>query len=477
MGKQKWKQIIFLVTTLLTAVVFWNLERKSQVISVPETENSESKQDSGEKADSEEKSSESAASGDSADKDSGETTGTENSAGREKDDWDMPESIRVLIRSDNFMSEYQENVQVVCLSDTMCKVENQINEYQAGEKLAFSKDDEKKPGTVTVLSGEDDSGGSFCLEGLQRGYENPVYEGSLTLIKTAEGYLVINELSLERYLCKVVPSEMPSSYPLEALKAQAVCARTYAVKQMKKPRLGEEIPAHVDDSVNFQVYNNQLENERCTQAVLETEGIYLTREGELLDALYYSTSCGIDLKRDFSREAVFCAFLSMKNERDYEKDEPWYRWNAYFTLDNLTDLAAAYGFEDLGTVTGLILGGREESGRLYSMTVTGDRGSETVEGEYQIRKFLNPSQVGVKLQDGSSAPDLGMLPSAFFYVVPAYSEETLLGYQIVGGGYGHGIGLSQNGARHMAEEGMGFQEILAYYYREMELYETLGTRD
>ena len=66
---------------------------------------------------------------------------------------------------------------------------------------------------------------------------------------------------------------MPSSYPLEALKAQAVCARTYAVKQMENPRMEEDIPADVDDSVSYQVYNSQPENDRSRQAAEETKGL------------------------------------------------------------------------------------------------------------------------------------------------------------------------------------------------------------
>ncbi len=102
---------------------------------------------------------------------------------------------------------------------------------------------------------------------------------------------MVNELLLEEYLYAVVPSEMPASYPLEALKAQAVCARTYAYARILHAGL-PEYGAHVDDSTSYQVYNNILENAQTTKAVRETKGELLYYGEELADTYYYSTSCG-----------------------------------------------------------------------------------------------------------------------------------------------------------------------------------------
>ena len=85
---------------------------------------------------------------------------------------------------------------------------------------------------------------------------------------------------------------MPSSYPLEALKAQAVCARTYAWKQIKEKKL-EAYGADVDDSVNYQVYNNIGREANATQAVKETKGRILSQRGEPIEAYYFSTSAGM----------------------------------------------------------------------------------------------------------------------------------------------------------------------------------------
>ena len=89
----------------------------------------------------------------------------------------------------------------------------------------------------------------------------------------------------------MVPSEMPASYEKEALKAQAVCARTYAYRQIQGNTYGQ-YGAHVDDSTSFQVYNNITTSERTDQAVDETYGQMLFYNDTPIEAFYYSTSCG-----------------------------------------------------------------------------------------------------------------------------------------------------------------------------------------
>ncbi|MFR5582503.1 MAG: SpoIID/LytB domain-containing protein [[Clostridium] scindens] len=106
-----------------------------------------------------------------------------------------------------------------------------------------------------------------------------------------EGVVIINELPVETYLCKVVPSEMPASYELEALKAQAVCARSYAYQQMAEYGY-PEYEAHVNDSTDYQVYGNSQAQEASSQAVSETQGQVARFNGQIVTTYYYSTSCG-----------------------------------------------------------------------------------------------------------------------------------------------------------------------------------------
>ena len=104
--------------------------------------------------------------------------------------------------------------------------------------------------------------------------------------------MLINEVPLETYLEAVVPSEMPASYEKEAFKAQAVCARTYAWKQMQEGRL-KELGADVDDSVNFQVYQNIFPQKASSEAIHETQGKILCQNGEPIQAYYFSTSAEV----------------------------------------------------------------------------------------------------------------------------------------------------------------------------------------
>lgn len=126
--------------------------------------------------------------------------------------------------------------------------------------------------------------GKLTLKNVGRSQGIPSYRGALELLDTEEGIIVINEVLLEEYLYSVVPSEMPSKYPGEALKAQAVCARTYAYGHMEHagyPQYG----AHVDDSTSYQVYNNILEQESTSAAVKETYGQLLLTGQEPRQAL------------------------------------------------------------------------------------------------------------------------------------------------------------------------------------------------
>ena len=102
--------------------------------------------------------------------------------------------------------------------------------YQAGEQVELTMQSNEFLQGDLVFTMEED--GVFQLPYLKRAAECPSYEGSLHVEKREEGLILINTLPLETYLCYVVPSEMPSSYPIEALKAQAVCARTYAALQV-----------------------------------------------------------------------------------------------------------------------------------------------------------------------------------------------------------------------------------------------------
>lgn len=376
------------------------------------------------------------------------------------------EKIRVLICSDNYQSEYHSEIIMECTGDYILKYGDKEEAYTSDQPVHLTADSPWfSEGRISLTPTADN--GEFILPNLKRSQENPAYAGVFEIEKRDSGLILINELPLETYLCSVVPSEMPAKYPMEALKAQAICARTYAMEQINNTR-GEEFGVDVDDSVTYQVYNNIVKNERTTQAVQETAGQIMKDEEQLVNALYYSTSCGITLADDMSEEAVFTAFIGASDEKAYEREEPWYRWRAEFSLDEITRLVNAWQ-DGFGPVTGLEIEARETNGSAKTLLVQGENNTLRVEGEYKIRKLLQTDGSAVTLQDGNSAPNLGMLPSAFFYFTPNYQDEQLTGYALTGGGYGHGKGMSQNGAKHMAEAGKKCEEILKYYYGEIQI--------
>lgn len=311
-------------------------------------------------------------------------------------------------------------------------------------------------------------GGSIRILSIERAQGNPSYKGSITLRKKDAGILIVNELSMEDYLCAVVPSEMPAYYEEEALKAQAVCARTYACRQSQAGRL-KEYGADVDDSVNFQVYNNVGEQEASSQAVWATEGQILCQDGKPIEAYYFSTSSG-NTSTDEVWESEEGAPYLKSVACLYDASEPWSKWQVTFPMARIQELAEQkFGIQDQVkrlSVVKLSSGGAVTQLRLYT-----DSGEETIHKEYSIRSFLSPYGLAITQKDGETADNLTTLPSAYFSLEPYYDQESgdIAGYTIYGGGYGHGVGMSQNGANHMAEQGSSYEEILDYFFNQVEL--------
>ena len=132
----------------------------------------------------------------------------------------------------------------------------------------------------------------LTLSPVRKGHtSSPKYRGIITIIPRSSSLRVINTLDIEKYLLQVVPSEMPKSFGVEALKVQAVAARTYAVSDILKGKYAQD-GFHIKDTVESQVYNNQVENEEATRAIEETSGEIMTYDGVPIDAKYFSTSAG-----------------------------------------------------------------------------------------------------------------------------------------------------------------------------------------
>lgn len=342
---------------------------------------------------------------------------------------------------------------------------------------------------------------------LNRACGHPSYQGTLEIWREGERLVLLNEVPLEEYVKGVLPSEMPSSYPLEALKAQAVCARTYA-KMKQENKVYPQYDAAVDDSTACQVYRNLETTAKGNLAVEKTAGEALTKEGGgYAECYYYSTSCGRgttmavwhggEVERPIlskSEEEVvlmnqdFFDYIGQKQEGHLEAAEAFYRWNYRCEKADMQEIfrrcksrqavndkliwaeskkdgaTLEITKEKLGNIMDMSIVERQEGGVADCLKISCKNGILYVWGEYNIRHVL--SQGGaVKLQNETDFQVNELLPSAFISLQSICNKKgNMVGYIVVGGGFGHGVGLSQNGAKHMAIAGNHYREILGTYY-------------
>lgn len=310
--------------------------------------------------------------------------------------------------------------------------------------------------------------------------EKEGYEGDFILRKEKGGIVLINELPIEDYVRYVLPSEMPVTFSYEALKAQAVCARTFAYGQIHNDTYAK-YGANLDDSTAFQVYHATKSYEITDQAVADTKGMVLTYEGKLVDCYYYSTSPGYSEnlevwdaespnylvaenhtkinKINLSKKKNFHKFIT-NDVASYDSDSPYYRWTA--------TLSSKLGMDsELGRLKKMEVLERSESGYVLSLKVVFEDGERIYEKENDIRFALGKYLLKVELADKTVRSDCHSVPSACFEIKNQKDGTIVLS----GGGFGHGIGMSQYGADAMAREGQNWQKILDYYYKGTELVE------
>ena len=349
--------------------------------------------------------------------------------------------IRVLLMTTDFESRYHEKVTV---------------SYN-GKEITFDSEELKKNGNKVRIPAQKDG---IQILSVERQSGKPVYEGSLEIIPAEEGILLINELSLEKYLTAVVPSEMPSTYEKEALKAQAVCARTYAWKQIQEHRL-TDLDADVDDSVNFQVYGNVSPQKSSTEAVEETEGQILCQNGNAVETYYFSTSAGITSTDEIWGSSKAAPYLKSV-PCSFDKEEPWSAWSVEIPWESLEDRAA----EETGEAAELLsvtVNRKSESGAATGLELVTAKKTTEIENEREIRRFLSPAGCVITEKDGTEVTGGKLLPSAYFELKRKENGNLY----ITGKGYGHGVGMSQTGANGMAKEGYDYKEILDYFFRKV----------
>lgn len=395
------------------------------------------------------------------------------------------ERIRVLLKTTDFADIVHNSVSLKALGDYKISYGNQTAVLNDGEELTLtSGSDYLSEERVILTPGSEDA--RLEITSIERSYGTPAYSGTIEVAKDSGGLIIVNEVSLETYLYGVVPSEMPASYGLEALKAQAVCARSYAYRQILLNGYAS-YGAHVDDSVSYQVYNNLPTDDKVIQAVNETAGKVLKFQDEVAVTYYFSTSCGYTTnetiwknglaentyisgkllndsmeKLDLTNEEAFRNFILNEDYETYDSGESWYRWDMTVPADQITANICAE--KDIGSVKDIEVTERNEGGVVQKVLVTGEKGELEIVYEHAIRVALNGKGQKITRANGNETTGGNMLPSGFFVVDKVEEDGEATGFRFRGGGFGHGAGMSQNGANHMAEAGKSCEEILNLFY-------------
>ena len=393
------------------------------------------------------------------------------------------ENIRVIIKTSGFRDIFF-NEAVFCADSGMI-VETGEESYETapGETVVFNPDTEDfNEGRIKLIP----KSGEIQFQSVNRGIGTPSYGGTIEVSLYDEGIVVVNEVGIEDYLKKVVPSEMPSGFNLEALKCQAVCARSYAYTELSN-NYYSAYGAHIDDSIQFQVYNNSPRAESTDTAVDETAGQVLSYNGEVVKTYYYSTSCGsttdvtlwgnttenypyfvaecvggVDRGLTLTVESEFNTFIKGENEADYDYDCTLYRWSMEESVKEISEGFARSTGKNVGNIKDIEVLERVNGGAAVKVKVTGDKGETVIDSESAIRAAFGNANVDMNTK--SVTTRYANLPSTFCVFEKVTEGKKLTGFKITGGGYGHGIGMSQNAANKMAES-MTYAQILEFFYR------------
>lgn len=265
--------------------------------------------------------------------------------------------------------------------------------------------------------------------------------GYLTVRNSSGGLVVVSHLPLESYLAGVVNGEIDSSWPLEAVKAQVVAARSYALYQMSRGSVYFDLKTDVTDQVYAGVHSEDV---RALEAVEMTRGQVLYKDGELIQAFFHS-SCGGSTTSSLdawgvarpAHESVTCGTC---------QDAPYARWNLPLSAEEIVEAVQTL-VPNLSSLRFMGIHKRSGDGRVKTLYL------ETGEGRVLVDAGEFRKQIGYR-----------RLPSTRFAL--GKSGERII---LTGTGYGHGVGLCQWGARGSASRGMDYRQILRKYYLGTEI--------
>lgn len=304
--------------------------------------------------------------------------------------------------------------------------------------------------------------GILNLVDVQPGSGQPrrTYRGGLEFRNGEDGLLVINQLGIEEYLYGVVPAEMPSWFPLEALKAQAVASRSYLVSQFGNyASQGFDILA----TQNNQVYKGySAEHPVTSRAVDATRGEVVVFRGQPIPAFFHSSSGGHTENSEDIWSAVLPYIRSRPDPYDRsEESEKHYNWQVVLSQNELVNQLNQKGYQLQ----------RIDDIKIMELTSSGRRVKRLLVSGIDVAE--NP--VAVELSNADKVRrTLGLKSSMFTIEKEIDPQGRLLAVTFTGSGWGHGLGMSQWGAKGMAEQGYSYREILQYYYTGVSIANNYG---
>ncbi|MEX2535374.1 MAG: SpoIID/LytB domain-containing protein [Trueperaceae bacterium] len=276
-------------------------------------------------------------------------------------------------------------------------------------------------------------GSSFMLapRSAEVAWAGGVYRGALRFVAAGDELLIVNVVDLEEYLRGVVPAEIPAAWPVEALKAQAVASRTYLITYLD-PRSRYDICA----TVECQMYSGtSAEHRRSDRAIAETAGLVLTYGGDFAQTYYHSDSGGALAS---SAEVWGTALPYLASRADVVSSTPHRRWREAIDPQQVARALSTLGYH-VGSVRALRVTAFSDSGRALRAEVMGSAGRVSLTGS-PLTSLLRES---------------GLKSTRFTMVGDLVAQ---------GDGWGHGVGMSQYGAKALADSGYLFDQILYFYY-------------
>ncbi len=362
-----------------------------------------------------------------------------------------------------------------------------------------------------------------------------LFAGDMNIQPNAYGtYTLVNQVPIEQYLRGVVPHEIGASAPRKAIEAQAILARTYALRNLRRFATDDyEICA----DTQCQVYFGLAETDAVSDgAIAATAGQVLTYQNELVDALYSSTTGGVTarftdvwngedrpylrpvidslqtrwdlVQKPLSDEANFREFIALSSGFN-EDGWPLFRWNRSASLKDIGDTLKEYlgnrqhPLANFNQITGLTVTERAPSGRVQKLQVDTDIGSFDLVKDESVKALIPPRSLLFYLEPIMEVPEAAKSssgnatnpakPDSTLSPVQSAADDTtditkskpnpiaegstdnptddkqnaqpvLTGYRFIGGGFGHGVGMSQTGAYNLGKQGYSSEQILEFYY-------------